>query len=390
MKVLLISRAMVAGLYRRRLSAMAQLGIDLTVVSPNKWERQKFEPGQTDGYEMIVVPTAASWPVLGDMAHHTFYYKGLSRVIARQRWDLVHIDDEPYNFATFRASTACVAWKTKFVFTTWQNMMKSYPPPFSYFEHKTFAMAAGATPGNGEALRLLRSRGFSGPAAVVPHHGVDIISFKKLDATALRRELGLGNRFVIGFVGRMVYQKGVDILLRAFAHLTPECLLLLIGQGPAVVELRNTVRDLRLTDRVRWLPWLATTELPAYMNALDVLVLPSRSMKTAREQFGRVLAEAMACETCVVGSNSGEIPNVIGDAGLVFREGDEKDLADCLRRLLTDAVLRQDLGHRGRERVIENFSDRRVAQDLVSFYYRVCVQGESTVNRTVVAVASGL
>jgi glycosyltransferase involved in cell wall biosynthesis len=388
MRVLLISRAMVASSYRRRLSEMTELGIRLTVVSADKWERQRFEPGEADGYEMIVVPTAVSWSLLGSLAHHTFYYKGLSRVISRERWDLVHIDDEPYNFATFRASAACVASNTKFVFTTWQNMIKSYPPPFNYFERKTFTAAAGATPGNREALDVLRSRGFSGPAAVVPHHGVDTNCFRKLDATALRRELHLGSRFVIGFVGRMVYQKGVDILVRALARLTPECLLLLIGQGPAVGELQAILRDLGLSDRVRWLPWLATTELPLYMNALDVLVLPSRTVRTAKEQFGRVLAEAMACETCVVGSDSGEIPRVIGDAGLIFREGDEISLAACLHRLSADVRLRQALGQRGRERVVENFSDRRVAEGLASFYRRVCGRDEPKTSGIAPAVVS--
>jgi glycosyltransferase involved in cell wall biosynthesis len=388
MRVLVISRAMVASSYRRRLSAMAQLGVALTVVAPDKWERQKFEPGKADGYEMIVVPAAACWPFLGDLAHHTFYFKGISRLIGRERWDLIHIDDEPYNFATFHAAAACISRNARFVFTTWQNMMKSYPPPFSRFERKTFATAAGATPGNSEALAILRRRGFSGPAAVVPHHGVDVESFRRFDANSLRRKLGFGSSFVIGYVGRLVHRKGIHTLIRALAHLPAQCSLVILGSGPFHSQLRRTGDELGIGDRIHWIPWTATGELPVYMNAFDVLVLPSLTTRVWKEQFGRVLAEAMACETCVVGSDSGEIPNVIGDAGLVFHESNETELADCLRRVLNDASLRQALGRRGRQRVVANFSDRSVAQHLVSFYNRVCGQSEPNITESAQAVAS--
>jgi len=104
-------------------------------------------------------------------------------------------------------------------------------------------------------------------------------------------------------------------------------------------------------------------------------VLPSRTLSNVKEQFGRVLIEAMACERPVVGSDAGEIPNVIGEAGLIFHEGNEQELAGHVRRLMDDFSLRESLGRRGRERVLERFSYEKVGKDTVDFYRRICSDG---------------
>ncbi len=104
------------------------------------------------------------------------------------------------------------------------------------------------------------------------------------------------------------------------------------------------------------------------MSGLDVLVLPSRTWSNWKEQFGRVLIEAMACEVPVVGSDSGEIPNVIGDAGLVFPEGDAPALAGCLQKLMDDTGLRVQLAECGLERVKANFTQAQIARRHLELY----------------------
>jgi len=104
------------------------------------------------------------------------------------------------------------------------------------------------------------------------------------------------------------------------------------------------------------------------MNMFDVLVLPSRTTRSWKEQFGRVLIEAMACETPVVGSSSGEIPKVIGDAGLIFPEGDVVTLAHILGCVHDTAELGTQLGKKGRGRVLEMFTHRRIAEETVRLY----------------------
>lgn len=375
MRVLLISRAMVAASHRARLRELARLGVGLTLLAPHRWEYQYFEPGVGDGYETLVTPARLAWPALGRVAHHTFYYANVTSVLTREKWDLVHVDDEPFNFATYNAIRSMRRNDPPVVFTTWQNLMKAYPPPFSLFERRVFARAAGAIAGNPHALDVLRRRGFSKPAAVIPLHGVDPAIYRKQEVASLRQELELEDAFAVGYVGRFSPEKGLDTLLEAMALLPRNCVLVLVGSGPERLRLESRVQSLGLSKRVRWIPWAISGEVPLYMNAFDVLVLPSRTLPSIREQFGRVLVESMACETCVVGSDSGEIPKVIADAGLIFQEGDERELAERLRKLMEDSLLRETLGRQGRERVLQHYTHERIAQKTVSFYQRVCGQG---------------
>ena len=115
--------------------------------------------------------------------------------------------------------------------------------------------------------------------------------------------------------------------------------------------------------------------MPAVYRSCDVVVLPSRTMPSWKEQFGRVLIEAMACQVPVVGSDSGEIPNVIGDAGLIFPEGDVAALTRQLRTLMDDRTLRQQLGAAGRQRVLTRFTMARIAAESVAVYTTLARHG---------------
>ena len=115
----------------------------------------------------------------------------------------------------------------------------------------------------------------------------------------------------------------------------------------------------------RWMPSAQTVD---YYRSLDVLVLPSRSRSNWKEQFGRVLIEAMASQVPVIGSNSGEIPNVIGDAGLVFPENDAPALSALIEGLIWDPARRAELGKRGRKRVLDRFTQDQIANETYAVY----------------------
>jgi glycosyltransferase involved in cell wall biosynthesis len=113
---------------------------------------------------------------------------------------------------------------------------------------------------------------------------------------------------------------------------------------------------------------IPSTQMPYYYSGLDVLVLPSRTRPNWKEQFGRVLIEAMACQVVVVGARCGAIPEVIGDAGLTFTEGDPADLRTQLQTLLGNSALRLELAHQGRQRVLDHFTQSRIATRTVEIY----------------------
>jgi glycosyltransferase involved in cell wall biosynthesis len=109
--------------------------------------------------------------------------------------------------------------------------------------------------------------------------------------------------------------------------------------------------------------------MPAYLRELDVLVLSSRTQTNWKEQFGRVLVEAMATAVPVIGSDSGEIPHVIGAAGLIFPEGDVGVLRAHLLELMQSEERRRELGQHGRERVLAHYTQAQIAAQTVSVYH---------------------
>jgi glycosyltransferase involved in cell wall biosynthesis len=199
---------------------------------------------------------------------------------------------------------------------------------------------------------------------VIPQFGVDPDLFKPDDKTESSRERGLA----IGCVARLIEDKGIDVLLRAVADLPGVWRLYILGVGPLRQPLEALAHELGLADRVVFEKPISSTQMPAYLNGLDALVLPSRTRPHWKEQFGRVLVEAMACGVPVIGSTCGEIPNVIGDAGLVFPEENVAALRDALMRLQRDDALSRDLAARGRARVLAYYTQKQVAAATVQMY----------------------
>jgi glycosyltransferase involved in cell wall biosynthesis len=121
---------------------------------------------------------------------------------------------------------------------------------------------------------------------------------------------------------------------------------------------------------------VADTAVPDYLACMDALVLPSRTTPSWAEQFGHVLIEAMAAGVPVVGSSSGAIPEVIGEAGLVFPEGDAAALRAQLATLFDDPALRKRLIERGRARVERLYTNERIALAQRDIYRQVLAARE--------------
>jgi glycosyltransferase involved in cell wall biosynthesis len=287
---------------------------------------------------------------------HLHFYRGLGSVVRQLQPHVLHIDEEPYNLATFQAMRLANRCKAKALFFAWQNLMRRYPFPFSWLERYNLQHAGCAIAGSQEAADVLRAKGYERAVYVVPQFGVDAQMYRK-QTSGVQHDAA----FVIGYVGRLVEEKGVQVLLRAVAGLDGDWQLRVIGDGPYWTALKALSTELSIGKRVVMEPWASSAEMPRKLSGLDVLVLPSLTRSNWKEQFGRVLVEAMACQVPVVGSSSGEIPNVIADAGLIFPEGDQDALRDRLSHLLVDGELREALGCRGRARVLEFYTQERVA-----------------------------
>jgi glycosyltransferase involved in cell wall biosynthesis len=198
-------------------------------------------------------------------------------------------------------------------------------------------------------------------------HGVDISAFKPRDKSELCHKFNAQNKPVIGYVGTLSEHKGLKYLFRAAKDI--DCKILLIGDGSEKQSLLNLSKELKLD--VVFLPSLKHAEVANYMNCMDIFVLPSLTMPNWVEKFGRVLIEAMASGLPVIGSDSGEIPNVLGDAGLTFKEKDISDLREKIQLLLNNIDLRNTLINKGVKRVNELYSWKTIAEQTIDVYNRV-------------------
>jgi len=363
MRVLMISKALVVAAYQRKLEEIAaHPDVDeLTAVIPRAWDGQAYQPGYVNGYRTLVEP------IRFDGQFHLFHFPTLGRILRESRPDVVHVDEEPYNVATFLATRQAVSIGARPIFFTWQNLDRRYPPPFRWFERYVYRHSRHAIAGNAEAVEVLRAKRYRGPASVIPQFGVDPELFAP-DPAGSRT----GDRpFTIGALNRLTPEKGVEVLLDAVARLPGDWRLRFVGNGPLREAIPSRARELGVAARVTVEPAVPSTEVPAVLRALDVLVLPSLTTPSWKEQYGRVLQEAMACAIPVVGSDSGEIPHVIGEAGLVTPEGDASALAAALDRLMADRSLRLTLGESGRVRALERFTQASVAARTVEVYRQV-------------------
>jgi glycosyltransferase involved in cell wall biosynthesis len=358
----MVSKALVVGAYQEKLAALAaRPEIDaLTAVVPGSWREPggrtlRLERRPERGYALRVEP------IRFNGSFHLFYWPTLGRVLREVRPDLVHLDEEPYNLATAHGTWWTRRQRLRSVFFTWQNLLRRYPPPFSLFERFVYRHSAYAIAGNGEGVAVLRAKGYRGPASVIPQFGVDPALFSPRDDPA-------HEGFRIGYVARLTEAKGPHILLRALAGLDGEWRLHVIGSGPLAGELRALADQLGIAGRVTWEPSVPSTAMPDRMRTFDVLVQPSLTRPNWKEQFGRALVEAMACGVPVVGSDSGEIPTVVGPGGLVVPEGDPAALRAAIAELRADPERRRQLGRLGRRHVCDRYTYARIAEATVAVY----------------------
>ncbi len=303
-----------------------------------------------------------------DRSPHLMWYAGL-RGVMQGAWDVVHCWEEPYVLAAAQVA-ACTARGATFVPATFQNVDKAYPWPLSAFERRVMQRADGWIAFGHTIRETLDGRAAyrMKPAHVIAP-GVDssIFTPDREAGSAIRQRCGWSDgAFVVGFVGRFVPEKGVDVLCDALRASKSDWRALFVGGGPLEPELRRFETEQR--GRVRVVTSVPHADVPHWMNAMTILCAPSVTTAGWREQFGRMLIEAMACGVSVVASASGEIPHVVADAGILVREGDAVDLAAAIDRVLENAGLRRTLAAQGRERVHAHFSWPVVARQHLGFF----------------------
>jgi glycosyltransferase involved in cell wall biosynthesis/GT2 family glycosyltransferase len=337
MRVLRIFHSAVVDAWRERERHLRALGADVDLLTARRWDE-----GGTD----VALVARPGEPVTGlrTWGRHPalFVYAPLPlwRALGRP-YDVIDIHEEPFALATAEVLLLrrLRRQRAPYVLYSAQNIDKRYPPPFRWLERWALRHAAALSVCNTEAGRICERKGFPGAATLIPL-GVDTQRFSP-DPEVQVRDVP-----VIGYVGRLAPHKGINVLLEAVARLD-RATVRIAGAGPEGAALRARVAGLGIGDRVELVGSVGQDRLPDFYRGLDVLAVPSLPTPGWLEQFGRVVVEAMACGVPVVASDTGALPDVVGDAGLLVPPGDPEALATALQSVLEDDATRGELSRRG-------------------------------------------
>ncbi|MBD1938846.1 hormogonium polysaccharide biosynthesis glycosyltransferase HpsO [Microcoleus sp. FACHB-68] len=384
MRILVASHTYIVDLNREKLRVLANLepGIEVTVVVPRRWkpggvQNQTVETQFVDEGSFKVVPASNF-----SENHQGLLTFGadLVQLLRRFRPDIIQVEQGSRSLAYAQLITLnrLLGLNAKNLFFTWWNLPYHLKWPISLLEAYNLRHTHGLIAGNQDGAEILRGRGYQGAVQVMPQLGVDDSLFQRQPQPELRHNLNIQpNDFVVGFVGRFVEEKGLLTLAKALTDLQKlPWKWLLVGRGKLQKYLIEWATENNLQNRLIWVESIPHDQVYQYINLMNVLVLPSETtdkFKTLtaagwKEQFGHVLIEAMACQVPVIGSNSGEIPHVIGEAGLVFPEGNAEALKNCLVQLIEHPEYARNLAKQGYERVIKNYTNKALAQQLLKFY----------------------
>ena len=384
MKILVVSHSYIVDLNCEKLRELARLEpeIEVTVVVPRRWR-----PGGVQNKIIETQPYQEGLFRVVPISNYSENNQGLLTfgvdiipLLRQFRPQIIQVEQgaKALGYAQLITLNKLLNLKAKNLFFTWWNLPYELKFPVSLLESYNLQNTHGLIAGNQDGAKILQQHGYQGLIKVMPQLGVDENRFRPQSHPELRSQFNIQpDDFVVGFVGRFVEEKGLITLGLALSNLKKyPWKWLLLGRGSLQPILMEKAAEWGIKDRLIWVETVAHDEVPRYINLMNTLVLPSETNNqfqtlTAvgwKEQFGHVLIEAMASKVPVIGSNSGEIPYVIKDAGLIFPEGDVEALKNCLVSLMEQPSLAENLAQLGYERAMNHYTNKALARQQLDFY----------------------
>jgi L-malate glycosyltransferase len=383
-KVAFIGHSYIESASRRKLVYLAQQ-TNLRLITPS-WYPTPFGQYAVD-FEFNPGVPIQSYPIYFLHCKRTstrWFFRSRDLGLPQFQPDIIHVENEHHSWIMCQVLLCrkLFAPQAKVVAFSWDNLFpRELVAKDEVLEHLAKfnrQFIDFFITGNRAAKEILLAKGTpADKVEVIPQFGIDpemFFPFTTEKRQSSREELGISrDEFATGYVGKLMEEKGLFDLIEAVNQLRAtsqrKLVLVMLGKGELELAIRSVCAQVGL--RLVLLPARKNHQVVEVMNVLDVLVLPTHTKPPIKEQFGRVLIEAMACGTPVIGSDCGEIPNVIRDAGLVFHEGDVGQLSACLRLCCDNEPFRLDLGKRGLERVLKNFTNLEIARRTLQIYEHV-------------------
>jgi glycosyltransferase involved in cell wall biosynthesis len=364
MRAVIVSHLYADPANRAKLRSLAGLGVSLAVAVPDRWAANDGRSHNTtwgDDTGVRVVPIA----VRGRMAEPARLHwntKTLRRLLTDFRPDVLHIEEEPWTQPASVSLRLARRLGIKAVLSTTESLPGGYSLRQRFRRERSLRLAHGIIGGNRLALALATRRRPTIPQLTLPPLGVT-----PPGPSPRVPHQGLA----IGFVGRLVPERGLDLLFRACVGLTGKWTLTVIGTGPSQEELEALAERLGISARISWLGPLPREAVDQVWPRLDCVVFPARTTPRWVATAARGALHAMANGVTVIASDSGALPEIVGDSGRIVREEDVPALTNALQELYADRAECERLGAAGRRRVMEEFSDEAVATKTLAFWRKL-------------------
>jgi glycosyltransferase involved in cell wall biosynthesis len=344
--LLVVSHPAVVDVNQEVYRELSRRGWQVTIVLPSRWRHEysqaEVTPRALQGLESALRPTRVAFA--GHPQRH-LYLTSCRAICARSRPDVAFLEAEPYAIAAAQWGHVLARLGIPFGVQCYENIDRPLPLPIRWSRSRILRDAAFVAARSQSAAQLARAWGATGEVDLAPPA---VPNWDNVPAAAERP-------FTVGYAGRLIESKGLIDLLAAVRQLDAPVELLLVGNG----ELRDQLEGQPIPGAsVRVLDGLSHDQMAHGYAQLDVLVLPSHTTPKWKEQFGRVIIEALWCGVPVLGSDSGEIPWLIEltGGGLIFPEGDHDALAHKLNELRDAPDLRRRLAQTGRAAVERMFT----------------------------------
>ena len=382
LRVLSISHSAVhrvSGRMRYEELAERRHDIDLTLVAPDRWQEYgKAMPLDPHRGPMEFRVERVRLPYVPRAGWYLHHYAHLGRVVREVEPDVIHLWEEPWSLVALQAIRLRnhLRPQAAIMLETDQNILRRMPIPFEQMRRYALGQTDLLIGRGPESLDVSRRCGFTGATAIV-EYGVAPGVFTRQDRRTARDALGMSG-FTMGYVGRIVREKGLYDVLDAMVACHERTSLLVVGSGADEEAFKAKVAELGLAGRVRILTPRPPAEIASVLNALDALVLMSQTTRTWKEQFGRVIMEAHACAVPVIGSDSGSIPGVVAEGGWIVPEGNAPALASLLARLTTSPDEVAKAGQAGYVQAQTRFALSTVADALADAFIAAAIARRSS------------
>lgn len=371
-RVLFVSHAYVVGVNQGKLNAIAKTGkAEVGLLAPSNWKALEWNrelPLETPYDNIKYYSAPVNSPGRGGA--YIFSPGKIQQVIKDFQPDVLHVELEVFSLGAFEFAIFSRLTGKPLVLFGWENQERRLPLPRHWIRKFVLDTAKFIIPGNQDGADLLRSWGYTGLLEVMPQIGVDT----QLFTPNMRSPEQKNDELQIGFLGRLANQKGIDLIFKAARQLQEDGFkfrIILCGSGNDEEALREEAQKQQIAELVTWRGAVPHSKAAEEISKFDVLVLPSRTTPTWKEQFGHVLIEAMAMGVPVVGSSSAEIPNVIDRSDLVFTEENASQLAKILERMIREPEWRKEAASYGMDRVYQYYTHEKIAERLIKLWQKL-------------------